>query len=232
MLPTQFGSSGSTMWVMATDEKYGPHAPWGGCDGCSGAVIVNSSTAYTKTNDYYMVGQFSRFVRRGSRNYRVLKGIEGDINTAGQFAVVAIKNPDESWVVVFKNNMNKTEEVRLRFTGSEKVWRGEVENATVTTWLIPSDKVLEKSENHAGVGKNTPFWRGDATANGTFSECATAAPTSRSTTGSETPRLPVPNTMHVVEQNVIANQKPTPVPTCPSATDVSKWQHRRHRQSS
>ncbi|KXT17213.1 hypothetical protein AC579_322 [Pseudocercospora musae] len=215
MLPTQFGSSGSTMWVMATDANYGPHAPWGGCDACSGAIIVNSSTAYTKTSDYYMVGQFSRFVRRGARNYKVLRGIEGDISTNGQFGIVAINNPDKGWVIVFKNNMNRTETVRLSFTGSSHVWEGTIDNATVTTWLIPSDKVLETSGRNAPSSMHFPFFLDkNVTTNTTCPSPTTAAPTSTSTS-TETPRLPVPNTTHSIPQNDLANQKPTSLPTCP-----------------
>lgn len=98
--PVQHGASGAAMWVMATDTTYGPHSPYGGCAGCEGSIIVNSSTTYEKTHDYYMIGQFSRFVRRGSTNHRILQGIDGDGSSSNQFYIMAVQNPDASWAVV------------------------------------------------------------------------------------------------------------------------------------
>ena len=137
MLPVQHWASGASMWVMATDENYGPHSPFGGCDGCSGSIIVHSKTNYTKTNDYYMVGQFSRFIRRGAINYAVEQGIQGSVLTPTQFYVIAAKNPDGSWAVVFMNNAGEDKDVALRI-GDDAIWEGVVANATVTTWVLPA----------------------------------------------------------------------------------------------
>jgi O-glycosyl hydrolase len=136
--PIQHWASGATMWVMATDASYGPHSPFGGCDGCSGSIIVNSSRNYTKTHDYYMIGQFSRFIRRGAVNYHILSGNEGSVLTNTQFWVLAAENPDRSWAVVFMNNYLEDQKVSLQFTGDGLVWEGVVPNATVTTWQIPA----------------------------------------------------------------------------------------------
>lgn len=60
----QHGASGASMWVMATDEKFGPRSPYGGCSTCLPSIFVNSSSHYEKTIHYYMIGHFSRFIRR------------------------------------------------------------------------------------------------------------------------------------------------------------------------
>jgi glucan endo-1,6-beta-glucosidase len=139
MLPVRHGASGAAMWTMATDTEYGPHAPDGGCDGCMGSIIVNSSTSYTRTHDYYMIGQFSRFVRRGSVNYDVVEGNEGTGLAERQFYIVAVRNLDGSWAVVFVNDVGSEQDVVVSFTGGGKVWHGVVPNATVTTWLLPPE---------------------------------------------------------------------------------------------
>lgn len=209
----KYGGSGGTMWVMATDPDFGPHAPYGGCAGCQGAIIVNSSTAYLKTNDYYMVGQFSRFIRRGGRNYNVIKGNEGDHLSPNQFNTIAVQNPDKSWAVVFVNNMNRTENVRLSFTGSRNVWEGVVPNSTVTTWLIPADERIRKNETD--VAAAYPFAHADQTNNTTSGlkkngTCVlppvTTAATTAAATSVATPLLPVPHATHIVQQNLLSEK--------------------------
>lgn len=166
-----------------------------------------------KTNNYYMVGQFSRFIRRGSTAYKIIKGNEGSHLTPNQFNAFAVQNPDKSWAVVFVNNMNRTENVRLSFTGSQNVWEGVVPNATVTTWIMPCDEVLSSGNGTSTAPGLYPLVNGTSTGAGPFgtgqapnSTCslppATATPTS-STSSSSTPLVPVPNRHHVVEQNVL-----------------------------
>lgn len=84
-----------------------------------------------------MVGQFSRFIRRGSINYNIISGNVGNSFTSTQFNAVAVKNPDSSWAVVFLNDGNGDQEVALQFTDDQRVWSGTVPNGTVTTWLLP-----------------------------------------------------------------------------------------------
>jgi glucosylceramidase len=140
MLSIANGASGATMWVMATDPYYGPHTPLAGCDGCLGSIIVNSPSSYTKTNDYYMIGQFSRFIRRAAINFAISDGgNEGEYFSDRQFYAIATQNLDGSWVVVFMNNYGRDQNVVLQFTGNEDfLWQGVIPNGTVVTWLLPS----------------------------------------------------------------------------------------------
>jgi glucosylceramidase len=138
MLSIQNGASGATMWVMATNSYYGPHTPLAGCDGCLGSIVVDSPTLYTKTNDYYMIGQFSRFIRRGAMSYVISHGgTEGNPLGSEQFYSIAAQNPDQSWVVVFMNNNGHDQDVVLQFAGDDAIWRGIIPNGTVVTWLLP-----------------------------------------------------------------------------------------------
>ncbi|KAA8916712.1 hypothetical protein TRICI_001138 [Trichomonascus ciferrii] len=135
ILPVQNYASGATMWVLGTDENYGPHTS-GGCQNCAGAITVQSGK-YIKNHDYYMVGQFSRFIRRGAYNYEVTEGNEGSADTENQFYVLAEKNPDGSWAMVFMNNMPNDQEVELSFNDDTPSWKGTVPRSTVTTWVLP-----------------------------------------------------------------------------------------------
>ncbi|CAK4033451.1 glycoside hydrolase family 30 [Lecanosticta acicola] len=210
----QHGGSGANMWVLATDPDYGPHSPYGGCAGCQGAVIVNSSSSYMRTNNYYMVGQFSRFIRRGSTAYNIVKGNEGSHLSPNQFNTFAAQNLDDSWAIVFVNNMNRTENVRLSFTGSDSVWEGVVPNATVTTWILPCDNVMrgDRAANATSpasypFANGTSPWNGPTGTGRASNEICKLPPVttaaSSSASSSSTPLVPVPNQGHVVEQNVL-----------------------------
>jgi glucosylceramidase len=83
------------LWNIALDPNNGPHT--GGCPDCLGVVTINQSTGnVTYTNDYYQVGQYSKFVVPGA--YHIAS------NTLGSLADVAFKNPDGSKVVVAHND--------------------------------------------------------------------------------------------------------------------------------
>ncbi|KAI6709665.1 hypothetical protein PZA11_006706 [Diplocarpon coronariae] len=211
----QSGASGGTFWVLGTDPDYGPHSPWGGCEGCLGSIIVNSSTTYTKTHDYYMMGQFSRFVRRGSRNYAVLKGIEYGAGTTEppQFLLISIQNPDESWAVIFLNNYGTDQDVELSFaTHPESVWHGTVPQLAVVTWLIPP-AALWGANGTATAAASYPWGNTTSTA---FATGGTNAPSKCSTTSTggaspptsstAAPRPPVPFTDYIAPKTLMAGQ--------------------------
>ncbi|KIW34641.1 uncharacterized protein PV07_01408 [Cladophialophora immunda] len=194
--PVTHGASAAAMWVMATDQEYGPHSPYGGCAGCQGSVIVNSSTQYTLTNDYYMVGQFSRFVRRGSVNYRILgNGNEGDARQDNQFYTMAVRNPDSSWAVIMMNNIGSDQDVVLGFNNGESdVWQGTVPNATVVTWLLPPQGVGAAASAPAG-----PYTNGTASATEAVCPTVSASSSSSSSSSSTSTLELVPNTTHTID---------------------------------
>ena len=199
--------------VLATNPDFGPHSPYGGCAGCLGSIIVNSSTTYTKTNDYYMIGQFSRFVRRGATNYPVVQGNEGNALTSNQLYIMAVQNPDKSWAVIFMNNLVSDQEVVLSFTGNGgQYWQGTVPKTTVTTWLLPSEQILGQTNGTqaASMGPPYPYRNGSTTrfptASGSvtatgFSACNvtfTSTSTTSSSSSTSVTALPVPNTTHTI----------------------------------
>ncbi len=83
------------LWNLALDPNHGPHS--GGCPDCLGLVTIDQNTGnVTYNNDYYQVGQYSRFVVPGA--YRIAS------NSLGSLADVAFKNPDGSKVMVAHND--------------------------------------------------------------------------------------------------------------------------------
>src|SRR5260370_11432071 len=84
------------LWNIALDTNNGPHT--GGCADCLGVVTIDQSTGNVtyRLNDYYQLGQFSKFVVPGA--YHITS------NTLGSLADVAFKNPDGSKVVVAHND--------------------------------------------------------------------------------------------------------------------------------
>ncbi|HEX6484725.1 MAG TPA: glycoside hydrolase family 30 beta sandwich domain-containing protein, partial [Ktedonobacteraceae bacterium] len=83
------------LWNIALDPNNGPHT--GGCADCLGVVTIDQPTGnVTYRNDYYQLGQFSKFVVPGA--YHIAS------NTLGSLADVAFKNHDGSKVVVAHND--------------------------------------------------------------------------------------------------------------------------------
>lgn len=93
--PVRSGSRGTLLWNLALDQDHGPHL--GGCGDCRGVVTIDTRTgAVTRNVEYYVLGQFSRFVRPGAR--RIASTEPGAIRNA------AFRNPDGSVVVVLHNS--------------------------------------------------------------------------------------------------------------------------------
>ena len=87
-------------WNLATNSNYGPRTP-GGCTECLGAITVANNNI-TRNVSYYIIAQFSKFVKSGA--VRI-----GSSTTEGDLHQVAFKNTDGSIAVVLYNNGgNKT----------------------------------------------------------------------------------------------------------------------------
>ena len=82
------------LWNIALDSENGPHN--GGCDNCTGLLTIdNGSLSYEI--DYFMTGQFSKFIEPGA----VRIGVTDNIS---DFDAVSFINPDGSHVLVALNN--------------------------------------------------------------------------------------------------------------------------------
>lgn len=94
-----------------------------------------NARTYDFTVDYYMMGQFSKFMPRGAT---VLEGSGSFTNATSGLGVesVASLNPDGTRSVVIENKFNSTVHVTLS-TKSGETWSGPVEMESVTTWILP-----------------------------------------------------------------------------------------------
>jgi O-glycosyl hydrolase len=97
---TRDWAKGVIRWNMALDQNNGPTN--GGCLTCRGVVQLGQDASghwsYTKTADYWGLGQASKFVRPGGR--RVASNTLG----AGDVQDVAFVNPDGSTALVAFNS--------------------------------------------------------------------------------------------------------------------------------
>jgi glucosylceramidase len=89
-------ASGALLWNLALDSNGGPKMGVG-CDNCTGLVTIDQATGKaTYTNNYYQLGQFSKFVVPGATRIGYSDG--------GNVWAQAYKNPDGSEVLVAHNN--------------------------------------------------------------------------------------------------------------------------------
>lgn len=111
------------LWNIALEANHGPHN--GGCVDCLGVVTVDPNTGnVTYSNDYYLIGQFSKFVVPGA--YHI------GANTLGSLTDVAFKNPDGSKVVVAYNDGFRSRTFKVRWNGSQSFIYTLPAGATVT----------------------------------------------------------------------------------------------------
>lgn len=82
--------------IIATDELYGLYSLFRGYNGCLGSTIVKLATEYTKTNNYYIVRHFLRFIQQGAVNYIIAERISRSVLILNQLYITTAKNLDNS----------------------------------------------------------------------------------------------------------------------------------------
>jgi glucosylceramidase len=107
--PSRNWSKGSLYWSIALDPNGNPHV--GGCAGCRGMVTVNSNGTYTKNEDYYAWGHFSKFVAPGAVR------VDSTDLGAGSIETAAFRNPDGSIVLVALNSGSGSRTFQVRWNG-------------------------------------------------------------------------------------------------------------------
>jgi len=98
------------LWNVALDPNHQPHT--GGCPDCNGVVTIDQSTGnVTYSNDYYLLGQFSKFVAPGAFHVSSSPAVSGSLSN------VAFKNPDGSDVVVVNNGGSASSTFNVSWNG-------------------------------------------------------------------------------------------------------------------
>jgi O-glycosyl hydrolase len=127
-------AAGAIAWTLATDTNYDPHLP-GGCTTCRGLVEVDTSAGtYSKTLDYYFIGQFSRFVPRGAIALSTTGSY--DYGNGDKIEVAAFLNPDSSRTIVIQNGFGNPVYLTVTFNSGE-TWSGPLYTESLTTWILP-----------------------------------------------------------------------------------------------
>jgi glucosylceramidase len=97
------------MWNLALDENDGPTN--GGCSNCRGVVTIHPNGSYTKNEEYYMIGHFSKFVMQNAKRIEVKSPHES-------LLITAFKNPDNTIVIVAHNALNTNLSFNLTIGGT------------------------------------------------------------------------------------------------------------------
>ena len=102
-------SKGVLMWNLALDDQDGPTN--GGCPNCRGVITIHDDGSYTRNEEYYMIGHFSKFVDQGAQRIKLETGNLSLVATA-------FKNPSGELIVVLHNKSTAQIQFTLNIDGS------------------------------------------------------------------------------------------------------------------
>jgi glucosylceramidase len=123
----QNGCRAITAWCFVTDERGHPNVgpyPLGGL-----MTIDSKSKAIYHSGEYWALGHFSRFIRRGAVR------IDSQ-SSAKDLSYCAFQNPDQSLVIVITNpGHQRTCEIQLK--------------GKVASLALPSDSVVTLTDSNA-----------------------------------------------------------------------------------
>mmetsp|Transcript_59258 Transcript_59258/g.163628 ORF Transcript_59258/g.163628 Transcript_59258/m.163628 type:complete len:467 (-) Transcript_59258:355-1755(-) len=131
--PLQNYASGVLAWILGGSVNYDVGFP-GGCGQCSGIIQVDMDAGtYEKTQDYYTLGQFSKFVEKSATYLKTDGNYDYPDGTGVQ--TVAFRNPSGSMVVVIVNKIVTPLKVNVQLESGEG-YAVEVEGSSVTTLVL------------------------------------------------------------------------------------------------
>jgi Cellulose binding domain/Glycosyl hydrolase family 30 TIM-barrel domain/Glycosyl hydrolase family 30 beta sandwich domain len=171
------------LWNVALDPNHGPHT--GGCTDCNGVVTIDQNTGnVTYSNDYYLLGQFSKFALPGSYH------ISSTVPSGTSVTDVAFQNPDGSKVVVANNSGGSNSTFTVRWDSTQSfsytlptgatvsfVWPGTSTTPTPT----PTTPATTPTATPTSVPTVTPTPRPTVTPVPTVTPTPTSTPTSGGT---------------------------------------------------
>lgn len=137
LLPLQNWANGVIAWALGSFAGGGPSLSGSdACHVCTGLVTVDAGAGtYRKEVDYYMMGQFSRFMPKGGR---AVAGTGSYLfPDGGGLESVATLNPDGTRTVAIQNRYDRDIWVELKTESEGQTWNGRVYKQSVTTWVLP-----------------------------------------------------------------------------------------------
>lgn len=105
------GSKNFLMWNLALNSNNGPVTTTnGGCQNCRGVITIPNAFSFSKNEEYYLIGHFSKFVRKGAKR---IKAAFSDYTPSGM-SVSAFMNTDGSKVAVIMNRTGSLQNFTIR----------------------------------------------------------------------------------------------------------------------
>lgn len=134
--PMQNYASGAIAWILGGTVDFDMGFPGrDSCGECSGLIQVNRSAGtYVKTQDYYTLGQFSKFVAKEALVLETNGNFDYPDGTGVQS--LAFRNNGQL-VVVIVNKITSDLQVNLALE-SGGGWNAQVEGSSVTTFVFSS----------------------------------------------------------------------------------------------
>lgn len=136
-------------WTLAQDQNFGPE--YGNCSSanCSPIVTINTSTdpaTITYQPEYYILAQFSDFVRPGAYV----------VNSSGPgIGEAAFRNQDGSYVVVAYNGNSTASPITVAWNGTSFNYSMDPNSIATFTWSSPSSSsMMSVNDNTTGSGSN------------------------------------------------------------------------------
>ncbi|WP_152393347.1 glycoside hydrolase family 30 protein [Paenibacillus guangzhouensis] len=106
-------ASSYNAWVTMLDSTIGEHQWVGTPDPTLMVQNANNRDEYWMTPEFYLSGQFSKFIQRGARR------VESNYGWASSVTNVAFMNPDQSLVVVVMNQTEMQQQFRIVCDGKQ-----------------------------------------------------------------------------------------------------------------
>jgi len=120
------GSKNFIMWNLALNPQNGPTTTTGGCQECRGVVTVKTDGTYTRNEEYYLLGHFSKFVRLGAQRVKY-----SSTNLPDGMTISGFMNADGSKVVVIMNQSGARKSYNIR-CGNRKFLYNQLNESVVS----------------------------------------------------------------------------------------------------
>lgn len=142
--PIRNYAQGSLAWVLGGSSVY-DHVYPGGCPSCSGIIqvhkfpFISHALYYEKTQDFYNLGQFSKFVKTGA-----IYLADAENETSSDIQTIQARNPNGDLAVVIINKNKDVQNLQVDFEHAG-TFSGSVPARSVTTWVLSSSTPTARS---------------------------------------------------------------------------------------
>lgn len=141
ILPMAKRVSGVVVGALATYPQGGPVPPGDdACFSCTGIITIDPETGtYKKEVDYYLLGQFSRYIPTADVRIADMRHSEllGDGSGIRAITTVNFGKGGGTRTVVIQSRFSKDIWLKITTESDKRTWNGRVIANGVTTWVLP-----------------------------------------------------------------------------------------------